>query len=80
MLTQALEESKYDALVDPNLQKDYNYNEMARMVACAAVCVRYLARLRPRMSQVIVLKSSFDTLRLILLTSSLHWVSLTQII
>lgn len=53
LLTQALEESKYGALVDPNLQKDYNYNEMARMVACAAVCVRYLARLRPRMSQVV---------------------------
>ena len=55
MLTQALEESKYDALIDPRLQNDYNYQEMTRMVACAAVCVRYLARLRPRMSQVLVL-------------------------
>ncbi|CAI0390000.1 unnamed protein product [Linum tenue] len=38
-----------DSLVD----WDYNHNEMARMVACAAACVRHSARRRPRMSQVV---------------------------
>ncbi|CAI9779921.1 unnamed protein product [Fraxinus pennsylvanica] len=53
LLTQALEDEKFDALVDPRLQKDYHPNEMARMVACAAACVRHSARRRPRMSQVV---------------------------
>lgn len=39
-------------MADPRLLKDYDSNEMARMVACASVCVRHLARRRPRMSQV----------------------------
>ncbi|CAM8917923.1 unnamed protein product [Rhodiola kirilowii] len=53
VLTQALEEGNYDALVDPKLQKNYDQNEMARMVACAAACVRHSARRRPKMSQVV---------------------------
>ncbi|CAD5184136.1 unnamed protein product [Musa acuminata subsp. malaccensis] len=53
LLTRALEDGNYDALVDPKLGKNYNPDEMARMIACAAVCVRHSARRRPKMSQVI---------------------------
>ncbi|GMP59861.1 hypothetical protein CsSME_00022963 [Camellia sinensis var. sinensis] len=52
LLTRALEDGNFDTLVDPRLQRDYKPNEMARMVACAAACVRHSARRRPRMSQV----------------------------
>ncbi|XP_047307627.1 proline-rich receptor-like protein kinase PERK1 [Impatiens glandulifera] len=53
LLTRALDDGNFDSLVDPRLQKDYNHNEMSRMVACAAACVRHSARRRPRMSQVV---------------------------
>ncbi|XP_035548216.1 proline-rich receptor-like protein kinase PERK1 [Juglans regia] len=53
LLMHALEVGNFDALVDPRLQNDYNSSEMARMVACAAACVRHSARYRPRMSQIV---------------------------
>ncbi|KAI3446981.1 hypothetical protein Pfo_003646 [Paulownia fortunei] len=53
LLTRALEDGNFDALIDQRLQNDHNHNEMARMVACAAACVRHSARRRPRMSQVV---------------------------
>ncbi|CAI9114128.1 OLC1v1014781C1 [Oldenlandia corymbosa var. corymbosa] len=53
LLTQALEDGNFEPLIDPRLQKDYDYIEMGRMVVCAAVCVRHLARRRPRMSQIV---------------------------
>jgi len=53
LLMRALEDGEYDSLVDPRLGKDFNPNEMARMIACAAACVRHSARRRPRMSQVV---------------------------
>ena len=53
MLSRALDDGNFDCLVDPKLQKEYKHNEMARMVACAAACVRHSAQRRPRMSQVI---------------------------
>ncbi|XP_077219705.1 proline-rich receptor-like protein kinase PERK15 [Tasmannia lanceolata] len=53
LLTRAVEDGNYDALLDPRLQKNYNANEMARMVACAAACVRHSARRRPQMSQIV---------------------------
>jgi len=52
LLTQALEDGKFDAIVDPKLHKDYDTEEMTRMIACAAACVRHSARHRPRMTQV----------------------------
>lgn len=52
MLTRALEEDDFDSIIDPRLQNDYDPNEMARMVACAAACTRHSAKRRPRMSQV----------------------------
>ncbi|XP_076954449.1 proline-rich receptor-like protein kinase PERK15 [Bidens hawaiensis] len=53
LLTRALEDGNFDSIVDSHLQRDYNHEEMARMVACAAVCVRHSARRRPKMSQVV---------------------------
>ncbi|KAL2555111.1 proline-rich receptor-like protein kinase PERK15 [Forsythia ovata] len=53
LLTQALDTGNFDTLADQRLQKDYDSTEMARMVACASVCVRHLARRRPRMSQIV---------------------------
>ncbi|KAL1551544.1 Proline-rich receptor-like protein kinase perk1 [Salvia divinorum] len=54
LLSQALENNNFDCVADPRLQKDYDSVEMARMVACASVCVRHLARRRPKMSQIIL--------------------------
>ncbi|XAR66997.1 Non-specific serine/threonine protein kinase [Bertholletia excelsa] len=53
LLTRALEDGIYDTLVDPRLQRDYTRNEMTRMIASAAACVRHSARRRPRLSQVV---------------------------
>ncbi|KAK3439239.1 hypothetical protein EUGRSUZ_C03357 [Eucalyptus grandis] len=52
-LTRALEDGNFDSLVDPMLQNNYNPSEMARMVACAAACVRELAQCRPKMSLIV---------------------------
>jgi len=52
LLTRALEEDDFDSIIDPRLQNDYDPNEMARMVACAAASTRHSAKRRPRMSQV----------------------------
>ncbi|KAH9762309.1 proline-rich receptor-like protein kinase PERK1 [Citrus sinensis] len=53
LLNRAIEDGNFDTLVDPKLHNEYNHNEMARMVACAAACVRHSARRRPRMSQIV---------------------------
>ncbi|GLT48582.1 hypothetical protein SLA2020_221990 [Shorea laevis] len=53
LLTRAADDENFDSLADPRLQNEYNHNEMARMVACAAACVRHSARRRPRMSQIV---------------------------
>ncbi|XP_010249724.1 PREDICTED: proline-rich receptor-like protein kinase PERK1 [Nelumbo nucifera] len=53
LLTRALEDGNYDTLADPRLDGDYDQSGMARMVACAASCVRHSARRRPRMSQIV---------------------------
>ncbi|XP_062155004.1 proline-rich receptor-like protein kinase PERK1 [Alnus glutinosa] len=53
LLVQALENGNFDALVEPRLHYNYNSGEMARMVACAAACVRHSAQYRPRMSQIV---------------------------
>ncbi|XP_064955804.1 proline-rich receptor-like protein kinase PERK2 [Musa acuminata AAA Group] len=52
LLTQAAEVGNYEALIDPHLE-NYDPNEMIRMIACAAACVRQSAKLRPRMSQIV---------------------------
>ncbi|KAL3721000.1 hypothetical protein ACJRO7_005765 [Eucalyptus globulus] len=53
LLTEALEGDKFDAIVDPKLNKDYDTEELTRMIACAAACVRHSARHRPPMTQVV---------------------------
>lgn len=53
LLTQALDDGNFDTLADPRLDRNYDSTEMTRMVTCAAVCVRHLARRRPRMSQIV---------------------------
>lgn len=53
LLNRAIEDGNFDTLVDPQLHNEYNHNEMARMVACAAACVRHSARRRPKMSQIV---------------------------
>ncbi|CAI9766101.1 unnamed protein product [Fraxinus pennsylvanica] len=53
LLTQALDTGNFDTLADPTLEKDYDSTEMARMVACASVCIRHLARRRPRMNLIV---------------------------
>ncbi|KAB1226167.1 Proline-rich receptor-like protein kinase PERK4 [Morella rubra] len=53
LMTQALDEGQYGELVDPRLENNYNPNEMARMVASAAACIRHSARKRPRMMQIV---------------------------
>ncbi|KAM3378780.1 proline-rich receptor-like protein kinase PERK1 isoform X1 [Capsicum galapagoense] len=53
LLMRVLDDGKFDTLVDPCLGKNYNSEEMANMVACAAACVRHSAWRRPRMSQVV---------------------------
>ncbi|MFQ6634183.1 hypothetical protein Gotur_011971 [Gossypium turneri] len=52
LLTRALEGGNVDELVDPRLEKNYNQNEMQRMIACAAASIRHSARKRPKMSQI----------------------------
>nr|CAD1828165.1 unnamed protein product [Ananas comosus var. bracteatus] len=53
VLSLALADGNYDELADPRLDGNYDLMEMARMVACAAACVRHSARRRPRMSQIV---------------------------
>ncbi|XP_076942573.1 proline-rich receptor-like protein kinase PERK1 [Bidens hawaiensis] len=53
LLTRAMDDKNFDSIVDSRLQRQYNHNEMARMVSCAAACVRHSARRRPKMIQVV---------------------------
>ncbi|XP_016176922.1 proline-rich receptor-like protein kinase PERK1 [Arachis ipaensis] len=53
LLSQALEIGNFSGLLDPRLQTNYDREELTRMTACAATCVRHSARRRPRMSQVV---------------------------
>ncbi|KAK8940026.1 Proline-rich receptor-like protein kinase PERK1 [Platanthera guangdongensis] len=53
LLSRALDEGNFDALVDPRLHTAYNPVEMRCMIACAAVSVRHSAKRRARMSQVV---------------------------
>lgn len=62
LLTQALEDEDFEALVDPKLQKQYIESEMFRMIEAAAACIRHSATKRPRMSQVVRALDSLDEL------------------
>ncbi|KAJ0963303.1 hypothetical protein J5N97_028425 [Dioscorea zingiberensis] len=53
VMSHALVDGNYDELVDPRLDDNYNPMELARMVACAAACVRHSGKRRPKMSQIV---------------------------
>ncbi|KAI9083427.1 hypothetical protein K1719_034641 [Acacia pycnantha] len=59
LLTEALDNEDLEILADPILEKNYNRNEMFRMIEAAAACIRHSAAKRPRMSQVV---RAFDLL------------------
>lgn len=48
-----LEDGRLEDLVDPNLDGDYDPDEMFRVIETAAACVRHSALKRPRMAQVV---------------------------
>jgi hypothetical protein len=52
LLTEALQNGNYDSLVDSRLCNVYDYDEMKRMIACAAACLRQSPKDRPLMSKV----------------------------
>ncbi|KAL8136982.1 hypothetical protein V2J09_002983 [Rumex salicifolius] len=52
-LAKAMEDGNFEPLVDLNLQNNYNHDEMARMVACAAGATSHSAKRRPKMSQIV---------------------------
>ncbi|MED6185294.1 Proline-rich receptor-like protein kinase perk8 [Stylosanthes scabra] len=60
LLIEALDNEDLDILVDPRLEKNYNRNEMFRMIEAASACVRHSAIKRPRMSQVVRALDSLD--------------------
>lgn len=53
-MTEALDNEDFEILVDPRLGKNYDRNEMFRMIEAAAACVRHSSVKRPRMSQVML--------------------------
>lgn len=53
ILVEVTEGGSYEELVDPRLGDNYVHEEMLRMVACAAACIRQSGKRRPRMSQVV---------------------------
>ncbi|KAI5431758.1 proline-rich receptor-like protein kinase PERK8 [Lathyrus oleraceus] len=59
LLIEALDTEDFETLVDPRLEKNYNRNEMFRMIEAAAACVRHSSVKRPRMSQVM---RAFDSM------------------
>jgi len=53
LCTKAMEDGSFEGLVDPRLEGNYDKQQMACMVACAAFSIRHSAKRRPKMSQVI---------------------------
>lgn len=47
-----MNEEVFDELIDPNLEANYDVNDMQLLIACAAAAVRQTARSRPSMNQV----------------------------
>ncbi|KAL8477225.1 hypothetical protein ACS0TY_029498 [Phlomoides rotata] len=53
IISKGQESGDYSELVDPRLENNYNREDMARMISCAAASIRHSARRRPRMSQIV---------------------------
>ncbi|KAK2413303.1 Protein kinase superfamily protein [Trifolium repens] len=61
LLIEALEKEDFEILADPRLGKNYNRNEMFRMIEAAAACVRHSSVIkRPRMNRVMRAFDSMD--------------------
>ncbi|XP_020977620.1 proline-rich receptor-like protein kinase PERK3 isoform X1 [Arachis ipaensis] len=54
LLTKVLKENNFEVVADQKLQNQYEPTEMVSMLASAAASIRYEAKLRPKMSQVII--------------------------
>ena len=52
VMNRILEDGHLEDLVDPNLNGDFDHDEMMRVIETAAACVRHSALKRPRMAQV----------------------------
>ncbi|KAJ0788919.1 putative protein kinase RLK-Pelle-PERK-1 family [Helianthus annuus] len=63
LMKRMLKDGNFSSLVDTRMQNNYDCTEMARMIACAAVCVHHLARRRPSMSQIVGVLEGNLTLR-----------------
>ncbi|AEC06772.1 roline-rich extensin-like receptor kinase 4 [Arabidopsis thaliana] len=53
LMARALEDGNFNELADARLEGNYNPQEMARMVTCAAASIRHSGRKRPKMSQIV---------------------------
>uniref|UniRef100_M4F809 non-specific serine/threonine protein kinase n=1 Tax=Brassica campestris TaxID=3711 RepID=M4F809_BRACM len=53
IMVRALEEGNFNELADVRLEGNYNPQEMARMVTCAAASIRHSGRKRPKMRQIV---------------------------
>ncbi|KAG2266806.1 hypothetical protein Bca52824_073885 [Brassica carinata] len=53
IMARALEDGNFNELADARLEGNYNPQEMARMVTCAAASIRHSGRKRPKMSQIV---------------------------
>ncbi|KAL9297375.1 hypothetical protein ACSQ67_023271 [Phaseolus vulgaris] len=60
LLSEAVDKEDFEILVDSRLGKNYDRNEMFRMIEAAAACVRHSSVKRPRMSQVVRALDSLD--------------------
>ncbi|KAM7270115.1 hypothetical protein ACFE04_029329 [Oxalis oulophora] len=61
LLSQALDNEEFEALVDPKLGTSYVGSEMFRMIEAAAACVRHSSAKRPRMVQIVRAFENFGT-------------------
>ncbi|XLT92206.1 hypothetical protein HN873_013881 [Arachis hypogaea] len=53
LLTKVLKENNFKVVADRKLQNQYEATEMVSMLASAAASIRYEAKLRPKMSQIV---------------------------
>lgn len=78
-----MENKNYDDLVDPRLQSDYDIEEVATMVACAAACLRDSVLSRPRMSQVCMYVRMYGSLICLITCQfnfNISWIELIKML
>ena len=55
LIGRTIEEGVFDGFVDPRLEREFDSEEMMRLIACAGASIRHSAKRRAKMSQVIIL-------------------------